>query len=133
MVCRPERERHATLSRALARFERPDCANPEYSESRSVKHVDLGEPLDIGQIAALTGCSPWTVRLDAHAERASPFRFSASGRLTFYKNQVTSWIVSGSKKVVDSILERLWSLRDLAEATPTAWPLLLVRSSRKFP
>jgi len=93
----------------------------------------LGEPLDIGQIAALTGCSPWTVRLDAHAERASPFRFSASGRLTFYKNQVTSWIVSGSKKVVDSILERLWSLRDLAEATPTAWPLLLVRSSRKFP
>jgi excisionase family DNA binding protein len=52
----------------------------------------LGEPLSIDQVAELLGCSPWTVR-NALIPRGIPhFRFSASGRLTFFEDQVIRWI-----------------------------------------
>jgi len=55
-------------------------------------HMELGEPLSISQVAELIGCSPWTVR-QALIRRGIPhFRFTASGRLIFYRDQIIRWI-----------------------------------------
>jgi hypothetical protein len=52
----------------------------------------LGEPLSINQVAELLGCSPWTVRQTLIPRGLPHFRFSASGRLTFFQGQVVRWI-----------------------------------------
>ena len=52
----------------------------------------LGCPLDIRQVAELIGCSPWTVRQTAIPRGLPHFRFGASGRLIFYRDQVIRWI-----------------------------------------
>lgn len=52
----------------------------------------LGAPLDINEAAGLIGCSPWTVRQTLIPRGLPHFRFKASGRLIFYKNQVIRWI-----------------------------------------
>jgi phage terminase Nu1 subunit (DNA packaging protein) len=53
----------------------------------------LGEALTVKEVAALIGCSPWTVR-QKHIPRGLPcFRSGPCGRLTFYRNQVVAWIL----------------------------------------
>ena len=53
---------------------------------------DLGPPLCIGQVAKLLGCSAWTVRQTLVPRGLPHFRFSAGGRLVFYRSQVVRWI-----------------------------------------
>ena len=48
----------------------------------------------IADVAALIGCSPWTVRQTLIPKGLPYFRFNASGRLTFYEGQVVCWIES---------------------------------------
>jgi hypothetical protein len=55
-------------------------------------HVKLGAPLSIAQVAYLIGCSPWTVRQTLLPRGLPHFRFTASGRLIFYRDQVIRWI-----------------------------------------
>ena len=58
----------------------------------------LGEPMDVKQVAALVGCSAWTVR-QKHVKAGLPcFRSGPSGRMTFYRNQVTAWILERQKE-----------------------------------
>jgi hypothetical protein len=52
----------------------------------------LGQPLGIEQAAELVGCSPWTVRQTLIPRGLPHLRFSASGRLIFYRDQVIRWI-----------------------------------------
>jgi hypothetical protein len=52
----------------------------------------LGPPLTIGQVAALIGCSPWTVRQKILPRGLPFFRSAASGKLIFYQAQVIRWI-----------------------------------------
>jgi hypothetical protein len=52
----------------------------------------LGPPLGIRDIAALVGCSPWTVRQTLIPRGLPHFRFKANGRLIFYRDQVIRWI-----------------------------------------
>src|SRR6266478_9263023 len=47
----------------------------------------LGEPLSINLVAELLGCSPWTVRQTLLPRGIPHFRFSASGRLIFFRDQ----------------------------------------------
>jgi len=54
----------------------------------------LGEPLSIRQVAELFGCSPWTVRQTLLPRGFPHFRFSASGRLIFFRDQIERWIES---------------------------------------
>ena len=54
--------------------------------------VKLGPPLDVRGVAALIGCSPWTVRQTLIPRGLPHFRFKASGRLVFYRDQVIRWI-----------------------------------------
>lgn len=57
----------------------------------------LGPPLSIAQVARLIGCSPWTVRQTLIPRGLPHFRFTASGRLTFYQDQVIRWIENQQK------------------------------------
>jgi len=54
--------------------------------------LPLGEPLRIRDVAEMLGCSPWTVRQTLIPRGLPHFRFGASGRLTFYRDQVIRWI-----------------------------------------
>ena len=58
----------------------------------------LGEPLSIGQVARLIGCSVWTVRQQCIPQGLPHFRASRSGKLVFYRNQVIRWLVEGQRK-----------------------------------
>jgi hypothetical protein len=54
--------------------------------------LPLGPPLRIRDVAEMLGCSPWTVRQTLIPRGLPHFRFRASGRLTFYRDQVIRWI-----------------------------------------
>jgi hypothetical protein len=53
----------------------------------------LGEPMDIGQVAALLGCSAWTVRQRYLPQGLPHLRACASGKLVFFREQVIGWIL----------------------------------------
>jgi hypothetical protein len=53
---------------------------------------ELGTPLNVSETAELIGCSPWTVRQTLIPRGLPHFRFKASGRLIFYRDQVIRWI-----------------------------------------
>ena len=52
----------------------------------------LGIPLNIAEVARMIGCSPWTVRQTLIPRGLPHFRFTACGRLIFYRDQVVHWI-----------------------------------------
>ena len=54
----------------------------------------LGRPLDIKEVAATIGCSPWTVRQKLIPMGLPHFRSGASSKLIFYRDQVIRWIES---------------------------------------
>jgi len=58
----------------------------------------LGPPLDLPGVAALIGCSPWTVRQTLIRRGIPHFRSGASGRLIFYRDQVIRWICEQQSK-----------------------------------
>ena len=55
--------------------------------------TSLGVPLDIKQVAALIGCSPWTVRHALIPQGLPHFRSTANGKLIFYEQQVVRWVL----------------------------------------
>jgi phage terminase Nu1 subunit (DNA packaging protein) len=58
----------------------------------------LGEAMDVKQVAEILGCSAWTVR-QKHVKAGLPcFRTGPSGRMIFYRNQVTAWIREKQKE-----------------------------------
>jgi hypothetical protein len=62
-----------------------------------VEPLTLGEPLDIGQVARLIGCSVWNIR-QRYIPRGLPhFRLSSNGKLIFYRDQVIRWLLSQQK------------------------------------
>lgn len=54
---------------------------------------ELGEPLTVKQVAVLVGCSVWTVRQRLIPSGLPHFRTRPSGRLTFFREQVVSWVL----------------------------------------
>ncbi len=53
----------------------------------------LGNPMTIDDVAALLGCSPWTVRQRYLRQGLPHLRACASGKLVFFREQVISWIL----------------------------------------
>ena len=53
----------------------------------------LGAPLNIAEVAALLGCSEWTVRQRYMPQGLPCLRASASGKLVFFHKQVIDWIL----------------------------------------
>src|SRR5580704_19354240 len=68
----------------------PRCPQPGDSDP-------LGMPLSIDEVAKLIGCSPWTVRQKFLPSGLPYFRLGPTGKLTFYKNQVTRWLIRRQK------------------------------------
>ena len=58
----------------------------------------LGLPMDLRQVSALLGCSPWTVRQTLIPRGLPHFRFGASGKVIFYRDQVVRWIENQQAK-----------------------------------
>jgi phage terminase Nu1 subunit (DNA packaging protein) len=58
----------------------------------------LGKAMDVKQVAELIGCSAWTVRQKHVREGLPCFRSGPSGRMIFYRNQVTAWILEKQKE-----------------------------------
>jgi len=57
----------------------------------------LGTPLSVSEVAALIGCSPWTVRQKYVPLGLPHFRVGPTGKLTFYKSQVVRWLMRRQK------------------------------------
>ena len=53
----------------------------------------LGQPVDINDAAAIIGCSSWTVRHVLIPQGLPHFRAGRNGKLIFYRQQITRWIV----------------------------------------
>ena len=53
----------------------------------------LGDALTIKEVAALIGCSVWTVRQRCMRQGLPHYRPSRTGRLIFYRNQVVRWLI----------------------------------------
>ena len=60
----------------------------------------LGAPISIREVAKLLGCSPWTVRQKYLPQGLPCLRTSRNGKLIFYRNQITRWILSRQQKGV---------------------------------
>jgi len=58
----------------------------------------LGEAMDIGQVAALLGCSTWTVRQRYLRQGLPHLQACASGKLVFFREQVIGWILKRQKQ-----------------------------------
>jgi hypothetical protein len=58
----------------------------------------LGDPLPIGEVAALIGCSPWTVRQRYLPQGLPHHRATSKGKLIFYRNQVIRWLLCEQQK-----------------------------------
>lgn len=65
------------------------CPQPDGSDP-------LGPPLTIQGVAKLIGCSTWTVR-QTLMPRGLPYFRSGGGKLLFYTNQITRWLMSQQK------------------------------------
>lgn len=68
-------------------------ANPTCASSDA-----LGEPLSIGNVASLLGCSPWTIRQRYMPAGLPHFRIAKTGRLVFFRNQIIRWVLETQKK-----------------------------------
>jgi hypothetical protein len=53
----------------------------------------LGEPLTIAEVAALFGCSPWTIRQRYLPQGLPHLRATAEGKLVFFRAQIIRWIL----------------------------------------
>lgn len=73
---------------------------PGQSYPRHYPHPDdaLGEPLTIREVAAILGCSPWTVRHSYLPKGLPHLRAGHLGKLTFYRAQVVRWILQYQQK-----------------------------------
>jgi hypothetical protein len=81
----------------LTRAELP-VGLPAPSETRRPDASVLGEPLSIAEVAALIGCSSWTVRQKYVPAGLPHFRSGPNGKLIFYKNQIIDWLLERQRK-----------------------------------
>lgn len=58
----------------------------------------LGEPLGIRAVAALIGCSAWTIRQRYVPAGMPHLRSCPNGKLIFYRNQVIHWLLERQRK-----------------------------------
>ncbi len=58
----------------------------------------LGEVMTIVQVAEMFGCSAWTIRHKLVPAGLPVFRFSPSGKLTFFREQVVAWVLERQKQ-----------------------------------
>ena len=58
----------------------------------------LGPPFSIQAVAAMLGCSAWTVRQKHIPDGLPHFRSGQNGKLIFFRDQVVAWILERQRK-----------------------------------
>ena len=53
----------------------------------------LGEPLTVAEVAAILGCSAWTVRQRYLPQGLPHLRATDGGKLVFFRAQIFRWIL----------------------------------------
>jgi hypothetical protein len=67
---------------------------PQHEDSREgTSPNSLGDPIPIGEVAQIIGCSVWTVRQRCMRQGLPYYRASRTGRLIFYRDQVVQWLI----------------------------------------
>lgn len=61
--------------------------------NESEPRAPLGDPMGVKEVAALIGCSPWTVKQALLPKGLPHFRSAANGKLIFYRQQVVRWLL----------------------------------------
>lgn len=77
---------------------RPQHCPPPAGGVQPVAADPLGEPMPINKVAALLGCSVWTVRQRLLPSGLPCFRIGRTGKLMFYRNQVVRWVVEKQRQ-----------------------------------
>jgi hypothetical protein len=91
------RERLDLLRDGLGQSYPQQCPHSLVSD-RAPSSDALGAAMTIRDVAALLGCSAWTVR-QRHIPSGLPyFRTGSAGKLIFYRNQVVHWILQHQRK-----------------------------------
>ncbi len=54
---------------------------------------DLGPPISIRTVAAILGCSEWTVRQRLIPMGLPCLRLRPTGKLMFFHNQIVDWVL----------------------------------------
>jgi hypothetical protein len=76
-------------------------SSPQHCPQRypqPVPEEPLGTPLSIREVAALIGCSVWTVRQKYLPLGIPHFRIGDTGKLIFYKSQIIRWLLARQQK-----------------------------------
>lgn len=63
------------------------------TNEQSHRVAELGEALSIREVAALLGCSAWTVRQRYLPQGLPHLRACSGGRIVFFREQVVAWIL----------------------------------------
>jgi len=88
---------------------RPGQSCPQHCPSPDDARNALGDPMTILEVAALLGCSAWTVR-QRYLPRGLPyFRSCAAGKLVFFRSQVIHWILSQQSEINQPRTNRPWT------------------------
>lgn len=72
-------------------------SHPESPAYQSVP--ELGEPLSIREVAALLGCSVWSVRQRFLPKGLPHFLSGPSGKMVFFRRQVVAWILAQQEQM----------------------------------
>jgi hypothetical protein len=72
---------------------RTPLSAPESAPYRR-ENFELGEPVTIRQVAALIGCSVWSVRQRLIPQGLPHFRSGPGSKMVFYRNQVVAWVLA---------------------------------------
>lgn len=75
-----------------------DSAQLQHKPRRRNQDDPLGEALSIEEVAKLLGCSVWTVRKKCLPRGLPYFRIGMTGKLVFYRVQVTRWILDQQER-----------------------------------
>ena len=99
---RRHRSRFGNVRRAAAplRFSevRLGQSDPRHCPYPAVPEFPLGVPMDIEDVAAILGCSVWTVRQKYLAQGLPHLRASLAGKIVFFRQQVLDWILKRQRK-----------------------------------
>ncbi len=75
-----------------------DSLGQNYPQHYPPPDEALGDPLTVGEVAKLLGCSDWTVR-HGHVPKGLPhLRSGPMSKLVFFRNQVVRWVLHQQKK-----------------------------------
>ena len=74
------------------------CARRQNGQRPFDSFEALGQPMNVRQVAALLGCSVWTVRQRLLPAGLPHFRIARTGKLVFFENQIVRWIVDKQRE-----------------------------------